>query len=185
MTQILAGYSIGNQLMSSISPNQFHYVHIGKNSTQVLLSSCGVEYDGITIALSKIKVYTEKNSSNLRFYYIPQVDPTGTYNFRLYGHDITITPELLSGNVVATPQLTEQEKHIQQLEAENAALKAENEKLKSQISILSTAKFCDVNQDGIVGVEDAQLVLIYYTETIAGLVKDDPIEIWYAKRNTI
>ncbi|MBQ5338114.1 MAG: hypothetical protein J6Z40_03005, partial [Oscillospiraceae bacterium] len=34
---------------------------------------------------------------------------TEKQNFRLYGHDITITPELLSGKVTAEPELTEQE----------------------------------------------------------------------------
>ena len=117
--------------------------------------------------------------------FTPKNEISDAHDFRLFGHDITITPELLSGNVVATPQLTEQEKYIQQLEAENAALKAENEKLKKQLSSLSGSLFCDVNQDGIVGVEDAQLVLMYYTETVAGKTNGDPIEIWYTKRNTI
>ena len=31
----------------------------------------------------------------------PTEDPTGTYEFRLFGHDITITPELLSGKDVS------------------------------------------------------------------------------------
>ena len=117
--------------------------------------------------------------------FTPENEITNAHEFRLFGHDITITPELLSGNVIATPQLTEQEEYIKKLEAENAALKAENEQLKSQISILSKAKFCDVNQDDVVDVSDAQLVLMYYTESIAGLTKGDPIEIWYTKRNTI
>ena len=43
----------------------------------------------------------EKRMWHIKF--TPKVDPTGTYNFRLFGHDITITPELLSGNIVATP----------------------------------------------------------------------------------
>lgn len=116
--------------------------------------------------------------------FTPKVDPVGEYTICYLGHEIHITPELLSGNIIATPQLTEQEQYVKQLEEENAALKAENEQLKSQISILSKSKFCDVNQDGIVDVEDAQLVLIYYTESVAGLTDDTPIEIWYTKRNT-
>ena len=84
-----------------------------------------------------------------------------------------------------TKQIQELEKQKQELEQQNQELKSDNEALKRTISILTKKKFCDVNQDGIVDVEDAQLVLMYYTETIAGLVKDEPIEDWYAKRNTI
>ncbi len=116
--------------------------------------------------------------------FTPKVDPVGNYTISYLGHEIHITPELLSGNVIATPQLTEQEEYIKKLEAENAALKAENEKLKTQLSVLSNSKFCDINGDNLVDVADAQLVLKYYTETVAGLT-EDPIEVWYTKRNTI
>lgn len=72
------------------------------------------------------------------------------------------------------------------LEQQLIAVKAENEALRSAISILSKTKFCDVDQDGVVGVSDAQLVLEYYTAGMIGLVaEDEPIEIWYTKRNTV
>lgn len=88
----------------------------------------------------------------------PNEDPTGTYNFRLYGHDITITPELLSGNIVAEPELTEQEKYINQLEVENAALKTE----------LESYKKLDFDGDGLLTVKDAQMILIYYLDYLVG-----------------
>lgn len=185
LSVIFGGQPSGNQLLSSrASSDIFHYAIVGRYNTQLSASNCGLTNDGITIALPKLVVYTEKSSKNRRFDFKPTTDPTGTYNFRLYGHDITITPELLSGSTIATPQLTEQEEYIKKLEAENAALKAENEKLKKQLSALSNSKFCDINGDDLVDVADAQLVLKYYTETVAGLT-EDPIEVWYTKRNTI
>ena len=73
---------------------------------------------------------------------------------------------------------------VQELEKQNQELKADNEALTRTINILSQKKFCDINGDNLVDVEDAQLVLRYYTETVAGLT-EDPIEVWYSKRNTI
>ena len=76
------------------------------------------------------------------------------------------------------------EKKVQELEKQNQELKDDNEALKRTINILSQKKFCDINGDDLVDVADAQLVLKYYTETVAGLT-EDPIEVWYTKRNTI
>ena len=78
----------------------------------------------------------------------------------------------------------ELEKKVQELEKQNQELKDDNEALKRTINILSQKKFCDINGDDLVDVADAQLVLKYYTETVAGLT-EDPIEVWYTKRNTI
>lgn len=119
-----------------------------------------LQYKG---ALPQMSFYSDRSNLKLENYnsianvFTPLEDPTGTYNFRLYGHDITITPELLSGNIVAEPELTEQEQKIKQLEAENAALKAQ------------LAAF-DSDADGLLTTSDAQMILIYYTEYLAGAV---------------
>lgn len=94
----------------------------------------------------------------LAYEFRPKEDPTGTYNFRLYGHDITITPELLSGNIIAEPELTEQEKYIKQLEEENSKLKTEIESYKK----------LDFDGDGLLTNADAQMILIYYTNSLVG-----------------
>ena len=83
---------------------------------------------------------------------------TEKQNFRLYGHDITITPELLSGKVTAEPELTEQEKQLTQLEEENKALK---NKLQSYEAF-------DSDGDGFLTSADAQMILVYYAEYLAG-----------------
>ncbi len=100
----------------------------------------------------------EFNNKRLCYVFSPMEDPTGTYNFRLFGHDITITPELLSGNIVAEPELTEQEKYIKQLEEENTRLKAELESFKKM----------DFNGDGLLTNADAQMILVYYTDSLVG-----------------
>ena len=141
-----------------------------------------------SIAMSKIPYRNSRKEkyidcSTLR----PRVDPTGTYNFRLFGHDITITPELLSGNIVATPSddgyktitynngssaskiktdtdVSDIQEYIDKLEAENALLRQENTELKNRINLLATGTYGDVNGDQVVDVQDAQIILAYYTE---------------------
>lgn len=114
------------------------------------------------------------DSRNKKPIYIltPNEDPTGVYNFRLYGHDITITPELLSGSIIAEPELTEQEKYIKQLEEENAKLKA---------SITNTNLFGDINGDNLVDVADAQMILNYYVYTLANS-NAESLEEWISKQ---
>lgn len=112
------------------------------------------------------------NTKTLWYTFKPTVDPTGTYNFRLFGHDITITPELLSGNIISEPELTEQEKYIKQLEEENARLK---------VSITNTNLFGDINGDSLVDVADAQMILNYYVYTLANS-NAEPLEEWISKK---
>lgn len=88
----------------------------------------------------------------------PLYEVTTDSNFRLFGHDITITPELLSGNIVAETELTEQEKYIKQLEEENSKLKTEIESYKK----------LDFDGDGLLTNADAQMILVYYTNSLVG-----------------
>lgn len=138
------------------------------------------------LALSKLNFLSSRPKAPI-FTFSPKVDPTGTYNFRLYGHDITVTPELLSGNIVATPSddgyrtitynngssairiktdtdVSDIQKYIDELEAENALLRQENTELKNRINLISTGVYGDVNGDEVVDVQDAQIILAYYTE---------------------
>lgn len=115
------------------------------------------EYYG-DVALSEVDFSDSRPKNSCVFEMIPIEDPTGTYNFRLFGHDITITPELLSGNIVAEPELTEQEKYIKQLEEENSKLKTEIESYKK----------LDFDGDGLLTNADAQMILVYYTNSLVG-----------------
>ena len=125
----------------------------------------------VTTALPNLVAYSERPDI-VAYRFTPNEDPTDTYNFRLFGHDITITPELLSGNIIAEPELTEQEKYIKQLEEENARLKA---------SITNNKSFGDINGDNLVDVADAQMILNYYVYT---LVNDnaESLEEWISKQ---
>ena len=128
-----------------------------------------------TSALPNMKAFSNRPEIYDCIKYIvfkPLEDPTGTYNFRLFGHDITITQELLSGSVVAEPELTEQEKYIKQLEEENARLKA---------SITNTNLFGDINGDNLVDVADAQMILNYYVYTLVNS-NAEPLEEWISKQ---
>lgn len=109
----------------------------------------------VAIALAKMAVYNQAEDTNLLATYHPLTEVTNTHNFHLFGHDITITPELLSGKVVAEPELTEHEKYIKQLEEENTALKA-------QLAAV------DYDADGLLTAADAQMLLVYYTDYLAG-----------------
>lgn len=179
------------------------------------------------LPLPELKSYSNRNEIRHWYEFRPKVDPTGTYNFRLFGHDITITPELLSGNIVSEPVLTEQEQYIKQLEEENKKLKeqlnnpytgyitieqnngtaAERfpvtvysdgrtetteefqnyinslnvkiEQLMNRINLVSNGFCGDIDGDGNISVEDAQLLLQYYTESKVAQLTDDPIDVWY------
>lgn len=109
---------------------------------------------GVVTALPNLVAYSERPKI-VAYRLTPNEDPTGTYNFRLFGHDITITPELLSGSIVAEPKQTEQEQKIKALEAENAALKA-------------TISAFDADADSLLTAADAQAVLNYYVAHLAG-----------------
>lgn len=66
------------------------------------------------------------------------------------------------------------QKYIHKLEAENATLSQENTELKNRINLLSTGTYGDVNGDEIVDVQDAQIILRYYTmKDVAGIEVPD------------
>ena len=109
-------------------------------------------------ALPNLKV-----NSKLCFTFTPIVDPVGNYNFHIFGHDFTISPDILSSHIVATPQLTEQEKYIAELEQKNRELTEELERLKAEpSSILDDVYKLDANSDGMVDASDASIILSIY-----------------------
>lgn len=110
--------------------------------------------------------------SNLTFK--PTVEPTGTYDFKIYGHDITITPDLLQSTSMPEPPVNETEA----LKAENESLKAELNALKTNYDQLSATlanqknrAYGDMNDDGCVDARDASLLLTLYARQSVG----DPI----------
>ena len=114
------------------------------------------EYPHMTGTIELPRLKTEKPKDPV-YVIQPTEDPTDTYNFRLFGHDITITPELLSGSIIAEPKQTEQEQKIKALEEENAALKA-------------SLAAIDSDSDDLLTSADAQAILNYYVAYLAGKV---------------
>lgn len=103
--------------------------------------------------------------------FTPKVDVTKSYSFRFLGHDITVSPEILSGSIIATPQLSEQEKQIQLLEQENERLRAENERLTTILDVGSILRL-DSDGNGIIDAKDATTILkIYAINSTGGNIK--------------
>lgn len=71
------------------------------------------------------------------------------------------------------------QKYIDELEAKNALLRQENTELKNRINLVSNGSCGDIDGDGNISVEDAQLLLQYYTESKVAQLTDDPIDVWY------
>lgn len=138
---------VNTELICTSTPNSSYYLSIPISFTSA-----------VDIALPQMITYSGKDIKNLYATYIPKEDPTGIYNFRLLGHSIIITPELLSGNIIAEPELTEQERYIKQLEEENSKLKTEIEFYKK----------LDFDGDGLLTNADAQMILVYYTDSLVG-----------------
>jgi hypothetical protein len=102
------------------------------------------------------------------FILTPKVCPIETYDFDIFEHNFTITPELLSGNVIAEPQLSETEQKIKALEEENAKLKEENNNLQRVLASYGNRAYGDMNNDNIVDGRDATILLTYYAKTSVG-----------------
>ena len=116
-----------------------------------------VEYFTWHDALPKV------NDNKTELIFTPLIDPTDTYQFHILGHDITVSPDILSSHIVATPQISEQEKYIAELEKKNAELTAEIERLKQDpSSIQDDIMRLDANGDGFVNAVDASIVLSIY-----------------------
>lgn len=104
----------------------------------------------------------------------PTVEPTDIYDFKIYGHDITITPDLLQSTSMPEPPVNETEA----LKTENESLKAELNALKTSYDQLSATlasqknrAYGDMNDDGSVDARDASLLLTLYARQSVG----DPI----------
>ena len=111
------------------------------------------------------------NEKNL-IIFTPKTELNDTYNFRIFGHEFIISPDILSGNPVSEPQpsaseqkIKELEEKIANLESENASLKAENEQLKNG---LISDSYGDINHDNIIDGRDASMLLTYYAKTSTG-----------------
>lgn len=60
------------------------------------------------------------------------------------------------------------------------SLNVKIEQLMSRINLVSNGSCGDIDGDGNISVEDAQLLLQYYTESKVAQLTDDPIDVWYS-----
>lgn len=90
----------------------------------------------------------------------PIVDPVTEYQYKT----ITYNNGSSTARIKTNTDISDIQEYINKLEAENALLRQENTELKNRINLLSTGTYGDVNGDGVVDVQDAQIILAYYTE---------------------
>ena len=110
-------------------------------------------------SLPNVGVFSNRQKIGYEFNPTKETDLTKPQQFRLFGHNITITPDLLSGNIVASStQSTEIENLTKQVEK----LQKENKEIKTKLNTL-TNEIADVNRDGKIDLADALTTLQYYT----------------------
>ena len=112
--------------------------------------------------LSKMPV-----NDKLYIKFTPKVDATGSYDFYIFGHQFTVSYDMLSEKVIAVPQLTDEEKKIKELEEENAKLKEDIKKLSGDSPDDSILR-CDTNDDGVIDGRDATTILTIYALNSTG-----------------
>lgn len=158
-------FSCVSGTVGSFAPQYYetYYYHYYYANNQYR-SGAQTDYAQYRGALSKLLVGQE-NCTIITF--TPNVDVTKPYSFRFLGHDITVSPEILSSSVIATPQLSEQEKQIQLLEQENERLRAENERLTTILDVGSILRL-DTDGNGIIDAKDATTILKIYAINSTG-----------------
>jgi hypothetical protein len=110
--------------------------------------------------------------------FTPTVEPTGTYTFQIFGHEIVITPDILNMDGY---KIEEYHSDTAQYEAENEKLKAQNATYLAQIMAYEdeiemyeilimdiSLERGDVNNDGFINAVDASQILAYYAYTSTG-----------------
>lgn len=156
---------------------------LGYGNSNVLTPS----YGGYTIALPNLeyselrpeKLYSSRG--NVTYCYstfTPTVEPTGTYTFQIFGHEIVITPDILNMDGY---KIEEYHFDTAQYEAENEKLKAQNATYLAQIMAYEdeiemyeilimdiSLERGDVNNDGFINAVDASQILAYYAYTSTG-----------------
>lgn len=108
----------------------------------------------------------------------PTVEPTGTYTFQIFGHEIVITPDILNMDGY---KIEEYHSDTAQYEAEIADLKVKNTTYVAQLAeyeatidmyetLLTSVSLerGDVNNDGFINAVDASQILAYYAYTSTG-----------------
>jgi len=144
---------------SSTKNTQYYYFSSYKLGTSIESNSIGqINHYSYKGAMPYLPV-NQKTAA----IFTPIIDITKEYTIRFLGHDIIVSPDILSNHIVATPHQTEQEKYIAELEKKNLELTEEISKLKANPSdIQNSISRLDANNDGTVNSVDASIILCIY-----------------------
>lgn len=166
-------YSCSDYSNSLKNNNNYTKYHLQQPKIGIIALK-GWQYQG---ALPNFK-FSDRREGNPILYLRPTVEPTGTYNFRILGHEFTITSDLLQTTQIPEPPVADDtaqyEKEIKDLKAQIAALKAERESYLEMINTYETLLTSvslergDVNYDGFINAVDASQILAYYAYTSTG-----------------
>ncbi len=128
------------------SGKYLQYYFISLNNERKNKNTNSLIFDSYYGALAKLAV-NEKTTMT----FTPTVDPVGNYEFHVLGHDILVTPEILSEKTVAKPLPSEQEKRISNLESTVKSLQSENEILRNKVNsyILENPQYTKINDFGL------------------------------------
>lgn len=135
------------------------------------------------------------NSFAKLYFTVKELDSENSCTIKIFGTDVTIDfskspiktsyAEITYNNgssvsrIKTDTDVSDIQKYIDKLEAKNALLRQENTELKNRINLVSNGSCGDIDGDGNISVEDAQLLLQYYTESKVAQLTDDPIDVWY------
>ena len=157
------GYDTGVYATMSIDCYDRYYAN--KNSTYIKIPRFSITYfPGVD---SKFLMLTLKPTTKI----------SGKCDFRLLGHSLSISPEMLSKEVIAEsqpsneePKIKELEEKISNLEEENTKLKSENEHLLNMLKSQGNRAYGDMDGNGFVDGRDVTILLTYYAKTSVGYV---------------
>ena len=168
--------------ISSFDINNYHIntypkeYYLGYGNSNVF--SVG-QYGGSNIALPNLSYSELRPKYNYDYTtFTPTVEPTGTYTFQIFGHEIVITPDILNMDGY---KIEEYHSDTAQYEAENEKLKAQNATYLAQIMAYDdevemyelllmdvSLERGDVNNDGFINAVDASQILSYYAYISTG-----------------
>lgn len=115
-----------------------------------------IPYPSYKVALPELPV----NEIN-KITFTPEKDVTTTYEFYIFEHILEVTPEMLRGSTIATPQLEPAEKTIKELRTKVSELEEQVRTLSEENENLKVRKLYDFNGDDVVNTLDLVCFIKY------------------------
>lgn len=147
--------TISNGKITYLTENQLHY-------TLNIYADNGIETT--KVASYDIQLFAPQQRRTIIYNTMtqepPVVDPVTEYQYKT----ITYNNGSYAYRIKTNSDVSDIQEYIDKLEAENALLRQENTEYKNKINLLATGTYGDVNSDAVVDVQDAQIILAYYTE---------------------